>query len=306
MEHFSYIVTPQAKKEIENITQIRNKILLQLIKPQDEIMIRWKALINRLINSARLRGKNFKHEEAEKVFLRGKKPEGELEHELTDYYKDIVYIKYTWLLNNNVVTLSDIIKLKTIKLNSRKEEDEMLKVLKFVQINFDDPIVQAVLAFTFLNTIKGYSNIANHILILHIFLYKYGFDFRGLLDIEEYILNDKEHFQKLVEEAKKEKSLTKLLEYVIQAISIQSEKAYYNLTTKQFKNVVPPVYFNLTDRQKQILYFFEKPEARITNRNVQSLFKVSQITASRDLAKLASLGLIIAFGKGRSTYYSKV
>ncbi len=44
----------------------------------------------------------------------------------------------------------------------------------------------------------------------------------------------------------------------------------------------------------------------ITNKKVQKLFKVSQITASRDLAKLASVGLLFTHGKGRSVYYTKV
>ncbi|MCX6732604.1 MAG: hypothetical protein NTV98_03635 [Candidatus Roizmanbacteria bacterium] len=51
---------------------------------------------------------------------------------------------------------------------------------------------------------------------------------------------------------------------------------------------------------------FSTPGAKVSNRMVQKKFKVSQITASRDLAKLADSGLIFAIGKGRSTYYTKV
>jgi Fic family protein len=49
----------------------------------------------------------------------------------------------------------------------------------------------------------------------------------------------------------------------------------------------------------------DRPGTRITNKMVQKHFKVSQITASRELAKLATLGLIISIGKGRSIYYTK-
>jgi len=36
------------------------------------------------------------------------------------------------------------------------------------------------------------------------------------------------------------------------------------------------------------------------------MFKVSQITASRDLSKLGALGLLFIHGKGRSVYYTKI
>ncbi len=306
MEGFSYILTPQAKKEIENIIQIRDKILLELIKPQDEIKLRWESVMERLMHAARLTGQSLKHDEAAKIILHEKYSGIEFTNELINYYKDINYIKYTWFLNDNRVDVSDLIKLKSLESLSRKDSEEIQKILEFVQISSDHPITQSVLVFAILSTIKGFINITNYISLLHLFLYKYGFDFRGLLDIEEYLLNDKEHFHKLIEDSKKEKNLTNLIEYIIQAISIQSEKAYFNLTKKQFKNYMPQSYFRLSDRQQQILTFFEKPEARITNRKVQKLFRVSQITASRDLSKLASLGLIIALGKGRSTYYSKI
>lgn len=306
MEGFSYIITPQARNEIENIVKTRNKILLELVKPQDEIVLRWECTLERLMHAARLTGKTFKHDEVIRLTMHEKHSGIEFTNELTNYHKDINYIKYSWFLNDKKVNISDLTKLKSLTSLSKKDGEELQKILKFVQISPDHPIAQSVLIFALFITIKGFVNITNHISILHLFLYKYGFDFRGILDIEEYFLNDKEHFQDLIDGCKKEKNLTNLIEYVVQAISIQSEKAYLKLTTKQFKNYMPQGYFRLSDRQQQILAFFEKPGAKITNRKVQSLFKVSQITASRDLSKLASLGFIIALGKGRSTYYSKI
>jgi Fic family protein len=61
----------------------------------------------------------------------------------------------------------------------------------------------------------------------------------------------------------------------------------------------------LTQRQRTILHLLDNPEAIITNKTVQTHCRVSQITASRDLGKLASLLLIAPHGKGRSVSYTR-
>jgi predicted HTH transcriptional regulator len=81
------------------------------------------------------------------------------------------------------------------------------------------------------------------------------------------------------------------------------------LTIKEIKSLAyvgsnPPTY-QLSLRQKQILSLAEPPNTLVSNKLVQDTFRISQITASRDLAKLASLGLLIPHGHGRSTSYSK-
>ncbi len=65
-------------------------------------------------------------------------------------------------------------------------------------------------------------------------------------------------------------------------------------------------YFELNDRQTSILNMLDLPQGSITNRKIQKAYKVSQITASRDLAKLTTLGFLFSHGKGRSVYYTKV
>ncbi|OGK57462.1 hypothetical protein A3H83_03340 [Candidatus Roizmanbacteria bacterium RIFCSPLOWO2_02_FULL_39_8] len=62
---------------------------------------------------------------------------------------------------------------------------------------------------------------------------------------------------------------------------------------------------SLNSRQREIIQMLEDPKSRITNKQVQKKFSVSQITASRDLAKLTIVGVLFSHGKGRSTWYSK-
>jgi len=61
----------------------------------------------------------------------------------------------------------------------------------------------------------------------------------------------------------------------------------------------------LNDRQNKILERLENPNLKITNKDVQKMFGVSQITASRDLSKMANLGILLPHGKGRSVFYTK-
>ena len=52
-------------------------------------------------------------------------------------------------------------------------------------------------------------------------------------------------------------------------------------------------FWDLNERQKVILGILDQPGVSITNKTVQKRFKISQITASRDLSKLAILGLLL-------------
>ena len=64
--------------------------------------------------------------------------------------------------------------------------------------------------------------------------------------------------------------------------------------------------WKLTERQKKIMEKLENPNIQITNRDVQKMFTVSQITASRDLSKMVNLGILLPHGKGRSIFYTRV
>lgn len=62
---------------------------------------------------------------------------------------------------------------------------------------------------------------------------------------------------------------------------------------------------DLNERQIQAV-LYTKREKKITNKKYQELFKVSRITATRDLADLVGRNLLTATGKGAGAYYSLV
>lgn len=81
------------------------------------------------------------------------------------------------------------------------------------------------------------------------------------------------------------------------------EKVLKSISTQD--NVKANSLWKLNDRQKKILDIMENPELKITNKIVQKQFGISQITASRDLAKMVNLGVLLPHGKGRSVFYTK-
>ena len=100
--------------------------------------------------------------------------------------------------------------------------------------------------------------------------------------------------------------MTVWLEYFTFCAMSALEKALEVAKNLRFQEELPASFWKLNTRQKQILEALEKPDEKVTNKEVQKVFKVSQITASRDLTHMANLGLLLAHGKGRSVFYTRV
>jgi len=180
--------------------------------------------------------------------------------------------------------------------------------LDYLQTGKEHPIVQA--GFSQIQIIKispfenGSARVAR--LFSHLLLYKHGFDCRGLLVLEQYYRSDLVGLKEAIKSVDRDKNLTFWLEYFAKGIAVQLQKALEEINSPKFKTDLSASFWKLNERQKQILEYLENPEQKITNKEAQKMFSISQITASRYLSKLTSLGLIFSHGKGRSTFYTKV
>lgn len=304
---FSYIISPNLKREIERINETRSKILLELISRQEELQFRWETILERITQGSRFTSQKLKRQEVlDDIDPRRGNINGT---ENMSYLKAFEWVNQNWYLNNQAVELQSIKKiLSFFGIRARLDEKQISDALDFIQVNPEHPIIQAGLSFflTYQILPKDDNNIRLSIIVSNIFMYKYGYDFRGLLNLEEFLVSDLTHFQELSSHAEKERNLSSLLEYFTQAISISAEHAARKIAKRQFKNDLPSSFYNLSERQKEIIGMFSKPGIKISNKTVQKEFGVSQITASRDLAKLHALGLIFSAGKGRSVYYIKI
>lgn len=302
----SYTLFPTLKNELESIDKKRNKILCELLSPQKELKIRFETLAKKASSAMFLSGKSISPSEIEAIFNGNNK---HLQAKNVREFKNAYdYIYRNWYLSDDDIRGKDILELLSkfseAKIKDRRQVEQMIE---FITVNPEHGIIQAALAFFLItqviqndnNTIKIASNVSS------IFLYKYGYDFRGMLDLDEYWANDLATLNKRIKDAVQVKNLSEFLEYYVWAVSLQADKAIEALRELSKISVVEKEY-NLTKRQKNILTIFDKPNVKVTNRDVQKAFKVSQITASRDLAKLSTLGLIFPNGRGRSVFYTKI
>jgi hypothetical protein len=311
MNDFSYTITPFFNKQLEEIEIQRQKILLTMVSPKDEIRLRWETTINRIYYSFLIRKESLRKSEIiELLNPEGKKNLTSKQRQIIVYKKAYDYLIQKWTINSSSINTETVKYLAEILLidSSSLSGVNVKNFLSFIQINPEHPIVQAALAYILiiqnLPEKEGNEQLAG--LLSMLILYKNGYDFRGLVNLEEYFFHDQITYRQNLLDNIKNTNISSFIEYYILAMESQVKKAVTKLSERNFEISYPSDFFKITERQQAILALLDQPGLRLTNKKIQSAFKVSQITSSRDLAKLASLGLIFPFGKGRSTYYTKV
>jgi len=127
-----------------------------------------------------------------------------------------------------------------------------------------------------------------------------------MISFEEFYRRDIVTFKRMLDLSKIQGNLTLWLEYFAFCLMHSLEKTADIVKNQKFQEDLPASFWKLNGRQRQILETLDQPGVKITNKDVQKAHGISQITASRDLARLTNLGLLLAHGKGRSVYYTKV
>lgn len=312
MRDLSYNLSFSLAESLQRIENLRQKILVTPLSQKTELRARWEAIVNRIYWSLVLSGNSLTKAEMVKLLIsEGKKKRlTEDEQEVINYKKALDYISQNWFVSQNRVTPKTIVTLHDLACPGRLRgsEQAIKHVLDYLQASSEKPVVQAGVAQIQIITLAPFSdgNGRTARLLALLFLYKAGFDFRGLLVLEEYFRRDLVSFAQNTQRLSKNQNLTLWLEYFAKGVASQLEKAQEDLILQRSHIDLPATFWELNERQKEVLTTLDQPGATITNKKVQKQFKVSQITASRDLSHLANLGLIFARGKGRSIYYTKV
>lgn len=317
MATLAYNLSPKLEEYVQKIESLRKQILLSLIPPKAELRLKWEATLNKVFWSLSLTDNTLsKQEMAVLLSQLGIKRLGPAQKQVVNYKKALDYINENWLVSASVINFTVVKKLFEIcfkgiptqnlgSINSVRKEIEYF--LEYLQTGSENPIIQAgiaqIVAIELSPATDGNGSLAR--LIPYLFLYKYGYDMRGLLVIDEYLRRDVVALKGAIASVKNNKNLTLWLEYFAYGIAVQLGKALEDINKSRFTSDLPSSYWKLNERQREVLAILEQPGVRITNKNVQKMFGVSQITASRDLAKLASLGLLFVHGKGRSVFYIK-
>jgi len=310
--NISYNLSWRLKDTLSKIENLRVRIALAPISPKTKLKLRWEAMLNRIYYSLRLSGNPL--ERTDVIRLLGKsnlKKIQKSEPEVIRYKRALDYLLENWLGENKKVSSEDLITLHRIigsgKLSTKRQE--LQNLLDYLQTRQENPIIQSAIINIELSKMHAFTdkNESFSLLAPYLFLYKAGFDFRRLVAVETEFWQDHNFYKQNYNLAINASTLTFWLEYFAKSILTQLEKIYQSITKPTYVlKEMPESFFELNDRQKSILNMLDKPDGSITNRLIQKAYKVSQVTASRDLAKLTTLGFLFSHGKGRSVFYTKI
>jgi hypothetical protein len=316
---FSYMISVPLKDSLQKIEMQRIALLTTAIAPNLELKLRFEATLNRCYWSLALSRIPLSKQDVEQ-FLTNEIPtittypsrKRKLSDEklsLLRYKQGLDFINREWYVNRQPVTLATFMTMTQFAETKKLKipEENLIHLLEYMKSSSDNPVIQAAIMQMQIACMAPFEDGNGRLsrLMAYLFLYKFGYDFRGLLVMEDYWRRDMAAFYLVKEKVMETKSLTLWLEYFAEALATQLEKAHQKIKVHEFQ---PPTkgLWDLNDRQKSILEMFENPDLTLTNRKVQHIYKISQVTASRDLSKLATLGLIQSHGKGRSVTYSRV
>ncbi len=316
MVNFSYNLSPTIRDNLDKIKNLRSQVLLTALPPRFELQLRWEATINKIYWSLSLTENPMsRHQIVKLLTLTKKRRLTSQEKEVINYKKALAYISQEWTANSTATTAKHILSVDSLAYGARLTKrywQPLLpvweKFLQYLQTGSDHPVIQAGVAQINLSSLSPVPEDDGRTarLVGLLLLYKYGYDLRGLIELEEYFRRNIADYNKIQESVKSNQNLTLWLEFYTEAVKTQFSKILSKISSGQFQTATATSFWKLNDRQKQIMVLLEQPNISITNKKVQGIFRVSQITASRDLAKLTSLGFLFSHGKGRSVYYTKV
>lgn len=312
METISYTSSTQLRDSLKKIEELRQDIYLTILTPLEELGLRFEALVGRIFWALSFSDTLPDKKEIAGLLLpqRSKKRLTPQQQEAVRFKKGLDYIIQEWQGSQKPVSLKTVLFLHQMACPGRlrASQESLRQYLSYFQDSNEHPVIQAALIHYQILELSPFTDGNDKLarLLTYLFLYKEGFDCRGFLVLDEYSRRNLTDYQQIFEQTTKTGNQTAWLEYFAKAVASVLEKTLQNITSDKTRMEMPATTFKLNDRQKEILAMLENPAATITNRQVQKLFKVSQITASRDLAKLVSLGLAFTHGRGRSVYYTRV
>ena len=322
MLNISYTFSPFLLRSYEKINNLRREIVLYPLSPKTELEFRFRATINRIHYGLHLAGTEVSSEQIKKILSSqvylamqtGKKntENNSIERQVIRYKHAFDYLKQEWLVTPAPIDVETIITLHEIASEGKLKVSpkQISEVLNYLQATSDSPFIQAAIAkflFTYMDPFSGENEVIS-LLCSYLFLYKAGWDIRGMVVLEHALGKEPEQYKSQYHQAVQSLNVTGWIEYFVRVMTEQLEELHASMMASSAEGLVvqKDKSWELNDRQKAILNLLDDPTVMVTNRTIQKMFKVSQITASRDLAKLTTLGLLFAHGKGRSVRYTKV
>lgn len=170
-----------------------------------------------------------------------------------------------------------------------------------------DPVIAAGLAHYELVRIHPFidGNGRTARILATIVLYKRGFDLKRFFALDDYYDHDRSSYYAALNSVNRDTlDLTEWLEYFTEgvAVSMKTVKEKVLGLSKSAKFLEEKGQIALNERQMAIV---EKiiSKGEITNRDIRSMFEISDTAARTEISKLMQLEVIKRIGQGRSTRY---
>lgn len=141
-------------------------------------------------------------------------------------------------------------------------------------------------------------------LLATLILYLSGFDHRGLFALDDYYDRDRKAYYAALKSAQENNGdLTQWLEYFTKGVAISVNEVKETVLKLGFKKRVgTKEQIALTPRQMKIVEYINA-HGKVTNRDLQGLFKISAQAVHKELTKLIELKIIKPEGQGRALQY---
>lgn len=311
MQNLSYTKSVELTEQLHRIDDLRKELLLVPLSPMDELAFQWDAQLSLIHYLLGLGGLMVEREHIKEYLSPLGQRQPHPHQALIESYKRAYdYLYHNWLVTPKPVTSQELVEFYRITYGTIPEMsgDSLDTSLRYIQVNPEHPIIQAALAQILILTMSpfGEHNEQFAQMVFLLFLYKYGYDIRRLPVYAAFFYRDIVSYKNMVIQTSRQQNVTAWLEYVAQGVIDELQKTFLHIKSPREQATGEKELFDLNERQHGIVALFNQPGIKISNKTVQRKFKVSQITASRDLAKLTTLGIVFPIGKGRSTYYTKV
>ncbi len=316
MKNLSYNVTLEFQKSLQVFESTRRDILLIPLTSKQETRFRFETIVDTILGGLALSGKTLNKKDITTILTTvPAKRMTALRQEVLNYRQTILTLRDQWRGSTKFISFHtlDTIALElyaqTDLIHIRKSllglNDSFQQLFDYIQGQKEHPIVQAAIAYMQSIAIAGNDFRTIALLLFDLLLWKHGYDMHGLFTLEPYWARDIKTFHSLEATTIQTGNYTQWLEYVAQSAVSHITQVKDSLDRPSHHSEFSVKLLELSDRQKLILSQLDLPDNTITNKKIQKLCSVSQITSSRDLSKLVTLGLIYPHGKGRSVYYTK-
>lgn len=277
MISLSFNLSPEIKTSLTQIDTFRQEILLTPLTQTRLLELQWNSRLAYLTSWESLLGK----------------------HRVSTAKLTVAFdhVRQAWTGSPVSVTTGVIAPVGKLLGSRDAEGTDAEKVLAYLDSDSIHPVLQAAIAHL------HFAPSALAFVVSLIYLARRGYDPNWMVCIDQFWPSNQESYRKILSQSKNVASITPWLEFYSQGALHQ-----FGLTHRKVSHPSAETgrgIWTLSDREKMILNLLEKLGTSITNRHVQKHFKISQVTASRDLAKLASLNLIYPHGHGRSVYYTR-